>query len=262
MIDEEKLAAFIDGSASDKETEEVLRDLTLSEESSEEWRQCQVAASLAGTTPARAADLDRARAFVSKQKVHKFPVFRTISIVMAIAASMLVVALVVVPRWNAKEPMYAENGKDIPTSDEQIAGQAPADTPALTPQVISGEPEPAPQSGSVIEDNVSTAAPSVVIRRELEMIRPSKDIYSVRVSHPERHFVFRWQTSGAEYSEIILLDAEGNLIAKDKGETLTEMSIEAGKLLSYGEVHWRVKTVFEGGDSSQKTGVVTFTKAE
>ena len=277
MIDEEKLAAFIDGSADEEVSEEILRELSTSQESSREWLNCCVAASLAGEKPAKEANLDRAAAFVSQNQVRKFPIVRTLSVALAVAASLFAVALVFVPRWNS-DPIFADNTQpaqvevsdvsEMTATPQESAAGVPGKTPVTTTEQKAPDStpkvdnKPAVDNSKVVKDDVSTASAAVVIRRELEMIHPSKSEYSVLVSHPERHFVFRWKTSGADYSEIILLDKEGNLIAKDKGEELSEMSVEAGKLLSYGEVHWRVKTVFEGGESAQETGVVIFTKAE
>lgn len=129
--------------------------------------------------------------------------------------------------------------------------------------------ETVPQSVvSVVYDNnasktdVSDSADSSrtkPMERKLEMIRPSKSPYRVKVGNLSKDFVFEWKCDGDAKARLVVIDRERTVLV-DKTVTNPEQNrirIPLKSLTDKGELVWTLEITFPDGDRVSRTGRIS-----
>ena len=290
------LIRFIDGNTTPEETELVLKELSQDGEAAREWMQMVQGARLAGTKPLQNMSSDDfvARILAEKQSVIPSPrkVIRLpwlIGGISAVAASVAIVATVMFGSGNndIQENIVAESvdsaqvqyETDEPVSGEivdvkEISGETLAEVTGEDSKTeVKEEPvtvpaeqnvtvdQPVEISGRRLIQDSGTATASKAIQTSFEMVKPAKTPYRVKVSNPDKEFVFEWKMTGAGRVRLSIADSEGKVIFDDDWIAESSYGIKASDLMDKGELDWTLEAIFDDGSMQRKTGKIELVSA-
>lgn len=298
-MNDDLLIRFIDGKTTPEETEFVLSELSRDGDAAKEWMQMVQGARLADTKPAQEIFSDE---FIAKTLATKTvqPAKRKrvvslpwiISGITAVAASVAVIVTVMVNHDNTDIPQNVVAGisdtsvvmqevdtlategvvniKDI--SHEAIAEvvnqkeEEPKDVEAEVDEQVEEKTQPQDQSveliGNKILQDTHTASVSESEASSLEIVRPAKSPYRVRVQNPEKEFVFEWKMSNASEVRFTITDKDGKVIIDKKWITESSYAVVASDLVDKGELDWTVEVAFNDGSMQRKTGKIELVLAK
>lgn len=292
-MNDDLLIKFIDGKTTPEETELVLKELSQDGDASKEWLQIVQGARLADSKPIVNIEPDD---FVVKtlaksptvqsehKKVIRLPWF--VSGIIAIAASVAIIATVMVNHMNQKLPKdtvadvvdtmvvvpvhnstVIEDVMDIKKEAQQTVADAivpnvdkKTDSVEHVEEQMKEEPLSQEQSvelvGHKILQDSKTATASKIDVSCFEMIKPSKSPYRVRVQNPEKDFVFEWKISNASNVRLLITDNEKRTIVEEDMILGSSYGIVASYLVDKGELDWTIEVTFDDGAKQTKAGKI------
>lgn len=292
-MNDDLLIRFIDGKTTPEETEFVLNELSRDGDAAKEWMQMVQGARLADTKPAQEVFSDE---FIAKtlatKTVQSSKRKRVVSLpwiisgITAVAASVAVIVTVMVNHDNTGIPQNVVAGvsdttvvmqevdtlatesvvniKDI--SHEAIAEvvnqkeEEPRDVEAEVDEQVEEKTLLQDQSveliGNKILQDTHTASASESEASSLEIVRPAKSPYRVRVQNPEKEFVFEWKMNDAANIRLSIADKNGKVIIDNEWILETRYGIVASDLVDRGELDWTVEVTFNDGSMQRKTGKI------
>ena len=278
------LIRFIDGRTTPEETELVIRELSQDGEAAKEWMQMVQGARLADKRPLREINSDE---FIAKTlaqntsgtvktgKVLRLP--RIIGGIAAVAASVAIIVTVVMKSSDPEVPQnimadVADTTEVVPQTDmikdeivpdiKEAARESIADvrTPDVKEQVSGAEeyqmPEELEQAGEVLHRETNTATVFEMETPSLEMVKPAKTPYRVKVKDPSKEFVFEWKMSAASMVRFSIADSSGAVIVDNQWVSETSFGVEASRIADKGELDWTVEVTFADGSMQRKTGKI------
>lgn len=292
-MNDDLLIRFIDGRTTPEETEFVLSELSRDGDAAKEWMQMVQGARLADTKPVEHIDSDE---FIARtlgnsssvqpkgRKVVRLPWI--ISGITAIAASVAVVVTVMVRHDNNDVPQdFVAEVPDtmvvIPEPDsmsveeivdvKDISHHAIAEV--VQPKVADPKVDDQEESKSQIEEQTGeltgtkilndsyTASAVVTEASSLEIIRPAKSPYRVKVQNPEKEFVFEWKMTNVSEVHFSIADNEGKIIIGNERITESSFAVVASDLVDRGELEWTVEVTFNDGTMQRKSGKIELVSA-
>ena len=276
-MNDDLLIRFIDGRTTPEETEFVLSELSRDGDAAKEWMQMVQGARLADTKPVEHIDSDE---FIARtlrnsssvqpkgRKVIRLPWI--ISGITAIAASVAVVVTVMVSHDNNDVPQdFVAEVPDtmvvVPETDS-MSHRAIAEVvePKITEPKVGSQEDPQPQTEEQSEEltgkkmlNDSHAASALGTEASsLEIIRPAKSPYRVKVQNPEKEFVFEWKMTNVSEVHFSIADSDGKVIIDNKWITENSFAVVASDLVDRGELDWTVEVIFNDGTKQRKSGKI------
>lgn len=97
---------------------------------------------------------------------------------------------------------------------------------------------------------------NATVERKLEMIRPSKSPYKVKVENLSKDFVFEWKCDGEADVRLVVIDRE-NTVLVDKtseGPERNRIRIPIKLITDKGELVWTLAITFPDGSKTSRTG--------
>lgn len=288
------LIRFIDGRTTPEETECVLRELSQDGEAAKEWLQMVQGARLADTKPLQRITSDEfiVKTLAEKNgvppkdgKVVRLPWI--IGGIAAVAASVALVVTFTINNTGNKMPenIVAETTdtatvhqtEDSVTKEKTVdiikgsshESIAKAEVPAHTETTKETEGIEEPTIGQPMDDSassgmvagqkitqISAAAEQQSVVSMLEMTKPAKSPYRVKVKNPEKEFLFEWQTANVAAIELTVADSNGTLLFNAHLASENQCGIVASKLVDRGILTWQIKATFNDGTTQIKTGEI------
>lgn len=278
------LIRFIDGRTTPEETELVIRELSQDGEAAKEWMQMVQGARLADKRPLQEINSDE---FVAKTlaqntaraaktgKVLRLP--GIIGGIAAVAASVAIIVTVVMKSSDPEVPQnimadVADTTEVVPQTDmikdeivpdiKEAARESIADvrTPDVKEQVSGAEeyqmPEELEQAGEVLHRETNTATAFEMETPSLEMVKPAKTPYRVKVKDPSKEFVFEWKMTNVSEVHFSIADSDGKVIIDNKWITENSFAVVASDLVDRGELDWTVEVIFNDGTKQRKSGKI------
>lgn len=105
-------------------------------------------------------------------------------------------------------------------------------------------------------DSTSAKPESTTMERKLEMIRPYKSPYRVKVENLSKDFVFEWKCDGEAEARLVVIDCE-NRVLVDKiaeGPERNRIRIPIRLITDKGELVWTLAITFPDGSKTSRTG--------
>lgn len=101
---------------------------------------------------------------------------------------------------------------------------------------------------------------TTAFEQQLEMIRPPKSPYKVKVENLAKDFVFEWKCGGVANARLVMIDRWRTVLV-DKTETNPEQNriqIPLRSLIDKGELIWTLEITFPDGGRVSRTGRIIF----
>jgi len=105
-------------------------------------------------------------------------------------------------------------------------------------------------------DGSQTKPGTLDAERKLEMIRPSKSPYRVKVENLSKDFVFEWRCDGGASARLVVIDRGKTVLVDKTAENPDQcrISIPITSITDKGELVWTLEIMFLDGSKASRTG--------
>lgn len=272
------LIRFIEGKTTPEETELVLKELSQDNEAAKEWMQMVQGARLADSKPVMNIDSDEFIAKTLAEKTGKQQAggktIRLPWILSAVAAAAASVAIVVTvmrgtdDRGNIpSQDMLAESTTEtvIPTVEDSTVEKNIVDiqdspvsdmgsNETKIEEVRTEQMEEIVSQKIVQDSNTATASESYA--PSLEIVKPAKSPYRVRVRNPEKEFVFEWKMTDASKARLSIADKNGKVLINVDNVSEEHFGVTSSSIVDKGMLDWTLEVTFSDGSMQKKTGEI------
>lgn len=283
-MNDELLMKFIDGTATSEEVETVLEMLSEDGDAVKEWIQMAKAAQLADSEPSFEVSEEEVLEFVITSLNHDRRKERTNARIVklpwivgsSIAIAAVMATFVILPMFRNSidnDDSIAQLPQDsvefVPIADSASVESEIPTCREYVADVISKDFEKVDDThkGEYADamtnlDDVATAVGGDA-SFEFKIVHPSKTPYRVKVKNPDKDFVFEWDGHGFMYTELTIVDANGNiLIEKILDANVQAFPVKASLLSDKGLLKWIVKVYHSDTSAFMQSGEIEFVSAQ